>query len=145
MERFFFPKLRAVLVLGLVLFLVAIAPSLTYSQSNKASAELSADKAPVMLGEQTIFVLESGVGSFSVQERAKAVSERIDTLANAPTFQADSIRVDIQSDGTKIVAGDRVILTVTPADLRAVGQTQQALAEQYRQQIIAAIEEDRAR
>lgn len=145
MERCFFPKLKIILVLGLTLFLVALAPSLTYSQSNKASAQLSADRAPVMLDEQTVFVLESGVGSFSVQKRAKAVSERIDTLANKPKFQADSIRVDIQSDGTKIVAGDRVILTVTPSDVRAVGQTQQTLAEQYQQQIIAAIKQDRVR
>ena len=37
------------------------------------------------------------------------------------------------------------ILTVTPADVRAVGQTQQVLAEGYGQQIIAVLQEDQAR
>ena len=145
MESFVFPKLKAILVLGLTLLLLAIAPSLSYSQSNKASAQLSANQFPVLLGEQTIFVLENGIGSFSVQERAQAVSDRITTLANNPKFQVNSIRVDIQADGTKIVANDQVILAVTPADVRAGGQTQQALAEAYRQQIIAALQEDRVR
>ncbi len=145
MESFVFPKLKAILVLGLTLLLLAIAPSLSYSQSNKASAQLSANQFPVLLGEQTIFVLENGIGSFSVQERAQAVSERITTLANTPKFQANSIRVDIQADSTKIVTDDQVILAVTPADVGAGGQTQQALAEAYRQQIIAALQEDRTR
>ncbi len=144
-KRSFFPKLKEILLLGLTLFLVAIACPLTYSQPNQAPAQLYVDQAPVMLGKQTIFVLENGVGLFSVQERAQAVSHRIVSLANAPTFQADSIRIKTQSNGTKILADDQVILTVTPADVQAVGQTQQALAQRYRQQIIAAIEEDRAR
>ena len=84
MERFFVPKLlKAILVFGLTLFLVAIAPSLTYSQQIKAAATLSAAQAPVALGEQTIFLLESGVDSFSVQQQAQAVSERISTLADS--------------------------------------------------------------
>ncbi len=132
-------------MLGIILFLVEIASSPTYAQLNKASAQVSAEKAPVILGGQTIFSLESGVGSFSVEERANAVSDRINDLANDSKFQADSIHVDSQAEVPKLVAGDRVILTITPADAEAIGQTQQALADRYRQQIITALEQDRAK
>ena len=104
MERFFLPKLKAILVFGLTLFFVVLAPSLTYSQSIKDSVQIFGEQVPVVLGEPTIFVLESRVGSF-----------------------------------------DQVTLTVTPPDVLAVSQPQQALAEQDRQQTISAQQKDQAR
>lgn len=142
MKRSFFQKLKAIIVLVLTLLLVALAPALTYSQPNTASEQLDPDQAPVVLGEQTILVLKTGIGSFSVQERAQIVSERIAKLANDRTFQADFIYVKIQADSTKLMAGEQIILAITPADAQAADLTQQALADKYRQQINAALEED---
>ena len=139
-----FHKLKIILLLGITLFLVAIASSPTYAQLNQASEQMSVEGAPVMLGRQTIFILESGIGSFSAQERANAVSDRINDLANDSDFRPNSIRVDNQAEGPKLVAGDRFILAVTSADARTSGQTPQALAARYRQQIITALEQDRA-
>ena len=139
-----FHRLKIILVLGITLFLVAITSAPTYAQLNKASEQISVEGAPVMLGRQTILILENGIGSFSVEERANAVSDRINDLANDSNLEPNAIRVDSQGDVPKLFAGDQFILAVTSADARTSGQTPQALAARYRQQIITALEQDRA-
>ncbi len=78
--------------------------------------------------------------SFSTEERAGAISERIKKLSRDPLFKPDSITAQDDGNATDIVAGDRVIMTVTEMDARAEGRPRQELAQHYASEIKKGIE-----
>ena len=51
------------------------------------------DGTPVLLGNTTLFVIQKNVGSFSHQERAQAVTNRLEKIANDPLISMDKLRV----------------------------------------------------
>ncbi|MDJ0615857.1 MAG: mechanosensitive ion channel family protein [Calothrix sp. MO_192.B10] len=99
--------------------------------TQQAPAITKIDGAPVVLGGEKLFVIKAGVGSFSAGERAQAVSHRIETLANDLSIKVDSIQISEQPDTTNIVAGNKIIYTITDKDGKAAGKTTQELAQEY--------------
>ncbi|WP_254433037.1 MULTISPECIES: mechanosensitive ion channel family protein [unclassified Dolichospermum] len=87
------------------------------------------DGTPVLLGNTTLFVIQKNVGSFSHQERAQAVTNRLEKIANDPLISMDKLRVVKDSDTTNIVIGDKTLFTITDKDAKAVNKTRQILAE----------------
>ena len=87
------------------------------------------DGTPVLLGNTTLFVIQKNVGSFSHQERAQAVTNRLEKIANDPLISMDKLRVVEDSDTTNIVIGDKTLFTITDKDAKAVNKTRQILAE----------------
>jgi small-conductance mechanosensitive channel len=87
------------------------------------------DGTPVLLGNTTLFVIQKNVGSFSHQERAQAVTNRLEKIANDPLISMDKLRVVEDSDTTNIVIGDKTSFTITDKDAKAVNKTRQILAE----------------
>ena len=59
------------------------------------------DGTPVLLGNTTLFLIQKNVGSFSHQERAQAVTTRLEKIANDPLISIDKLRVVEDSDTTK--------------------------------------------
>lgn len=123
-------KLRKFLILTAITILIISVSPLTYAQESGARFTSVDEKAVVLSGEP-LFVIQSRVGSFSPEERAQAVTKRIQALAEDVSIPVDAIKIDEQSDTTSIVAGDRVILTLTDADARAEDTTRQLLGEKY--------------
>ena len=101
-------------------------------------------QAPVVIGDQTLFSVRSRLYSFSPEERARAISERLNRLYRDNTISPDSIQVQEQEGTIEIIAGDLVIMAVTESDAQAAGMTRMALAQQYAQTIRDTVAQLRA-
>lgn len=95
--------------------------------------------APVTVNGETLFRLVARLGPFTPAERAAAVSSRITELAR--TSEADDVDVGVSDDGAvaEIVAGGRVLMTVTDADAAAQGRTREEVAAAWSKAIAGAI------
>jgi len=87
--------------------------------------------APVAVRGQTLFFVRERVLSFTPEDRAQAIANRIESIYRDPFARFDSIAVVEGEGATEIVAGDRVIMTVTARDARAAGTTSSELAAEY--------------
>ncbi|WP_016953165.1 mechanosensitive ion channel family protein [Anabaena sp. PCC 7108] len=128
------------LTLALMVFILIIAIPFAYSQdtappTDKTPAVSKIDGAPVVLGDQTLFVIKAGVGSFSALERSQAVTNRIEIMAKDLTIPVSSLKVSEQPNTTNVLSGDKVIFTITDGDAKAAGKTTQELANEYVQTI----------
>jgi small-conductance mechanosensitive channel len=95
--------------------------------------------ALVELGGEELFNIRAGVGAFSPEERAEAVSNRILKLADDPTIAAQRITIDDKPLTTNLTVDNRVLLTITDGDARAADQSRQELARNYQEKIQKAI------
>ncbi|MBS9388564.1 MAG: mechanosensitive ion channel family protein [Dolichospermum sp. WA123] len=129
-------------IISLICFIFIINISMGYSQDKTVTIQDKAipvaqnsdivnkiDGTPVLLGDKTLFVIHKNVGSFSHQERAQAVTNRLEKIANDPLISMDKLRVVEDSDTTNIVIGDKTLFTITDKDAKAVNKTRQILAE----------------
>ena len=95
--------------------------------------------APVVLHNDTLFFITNSVGSFSKIERAGAISNRIEALAEERFFQADSVKVIENASSADVVYMDRVLTSVTAADARTADKSQLELAGIYAAKIRARV------
>lgn len=120
-------KIASVILAALVFF----GPSAALGQSTTASA-------PVQVAGKTLFLLQWGIGSFSVAERAQAVNRRLEAIRLSvpaeiqPTVQKSEL-------GLLILIGNEPIIAVTGADARAEGVSPEVLAERWTSVIRASI------
>jgi small-conductance mechanosensitive channel len=91
--------------------------------------------APVVVGGRTLFYVPSRMFTFSPEERAQAIAQRVQLLSRQTTSRIEGLTVVEEEATSQIVSEDLVIATVTDADARAAGQTRQELAENYAQAI----------
>ncbi|HEY2380371.1 MAG TPA: mechanosensitive ion channel family protein [Terriglobia bacterium] len=101
--------------------------------------------APVVVDGKDLFVVHERIFSFSPEDRAKAVSERILRLSQQPPSEVLPIQVADYENTTEITARDFVIMTVTDADAASLGLSRQQAASQYAQIIESTIRSLRAR
>ena len=95
--------------------------------------------APVVVGEDTLFFVQERVLSFSPEDRARAVSERIRTVAKNALVSLESITAVDGETTTDIVAGDLMIMSVTDRDARTAGRPREEIAKDYAQKIRSAL------
>lgn len=98
--------------------------------------------ASVMFSGEPLFTLYDRAGSFSPQERATAVAQRLSRLAKESSIRVEAITTLDGEQGTEIAAGEMVILVVTDGDARSVGRARQAVAEDYALKIRQALRND---
>lgn len=97
---------------------------------------------PVTLLEDTIFNLYTRIGSFTVAERAEAVSKRIQKLYDDPFFSPDSLQlVSNQNTHDIVYNGDNIIMSVSEFDGLWFDKDAETLAKEYlaviRQAVVA--------
>ncbi len=98
---------------------------------------------PVLFNEKTLFNIHVRILSFSPEDRARLIGERIRKLAADPSVETGSI-VAVDSENTSMIAaGDLVIMTVTEGDAKAAGKKRSDLATEFADIIKNAIEEQR--
>ena len=100
-------------------------------------------KAAVTLDGKPLFFVHERVLSFSPEDRAAAITDRIRRITRNPLIKTDSISVSEGDGSTDIVAGDTVIMSVTDVDAKAAGRPRQELATSYAQSIRSAIQTQR--
>lgn len=105
--------------------------------------------APVVFSGATLFAVYDKVGSFSPQERAMAIAERLSRLALDPLIRPDTIAVMEGERTSEIVSGEMVIIAVTDGDARAIGRSRQEVAQEYaltiRHALLTSLEQNGAR
>lgn len=87
----------------------------------------------------TLFIIYSKIGSFSAEERAAAISKRINDLKNKLGFDKKSLSIDSVESNVDIVYKDKIIVSITENDAIWNGTTKQKLADNYKLIITNAI------
>jgi small-conductance mechanosensitive channel len=98
--------------------------------STAAGAPQSVPEGRVEVAGKTLFVLHSGVGSFSPAERAVAVNDRLRAILASPPAKIQT-RVEKSDLGLQIMIGDKPIISVTGADAQAEKASADALAARW--------------
>lgn len=87
--------------------------------------------APVVLDGQILFTLKARAASFSPQERALALEERLARLKANPLNPPPPVKAEDNGASTDLMSGDTLLLAVTDEDAKAEGQARLALAQQF--------------
>jgi len=98
-------------------------------------------RAPVVPYQDTLFYINAGIGSFSADERAESITDKIRRVGKESGFHRDSIALIPSEGGTEIVFRDIIIMCVTSTDAQPTRKNQLTLASEYRQIIGSAIDE----
>jgi len=104
----------------------------------------AAAKAPVQFGDKTLFYVQERVLSFSPEDRAKAISARIQRLAKDPFFSPKLVALQEDDSSTDIAVRDLVLMTITERDAKAAGLPRAELAAAYAQAIREAVAQAQA-
>lgn len=83
------------------------------------------------------------MGSFSAADRAKAVTEKIETLYHDYEFKPDSLTVNKSATNSELVYRDLVVMGISEMDALWFAKPQDQLALEYRDIISQAIAEER--
>ena len=89
------------------------------------------DGFPVVVANETLFFIQVNLGSFSAQERAQTIMNKLQTIAEDTSVELSLLRVEEQEDITHIVIGEKTLLSVTEADAKFVQIPRTELANQY--------------
>lgn len=112
-----FPARLMVLILALV-SLLAAAPVQPKSPE--------ATDAPVRFGHATLFMVRRGLGPFTAQQRADAISARLEQTAHQHLLTGFTVVVTQHSDRADVVLNGNVLTTVSNDDAHADGQERAA-------------------
>ena len=120
---------------------LALADSLKNLQRLQRIEELkkSSPGFPVAPFGDTLFSINTRIGSFRAAERAAAVAGRIKGLAGAERFDPDSLLVIPSESGSDIVYGELVVMAVTDLDALWYSRNREELAGEYTAKIRAAV------
>ena len=89
------------------------------------------DGFPVVVADETLFFIQANLGSFSAQERAQTIMNKLQTIAEDTSVELSLLRVEEQEEITHIVIGEKTLLRVTEADAKFVQISRTELANQY--------------
>ncbi len=121
-------------ILGLSSVPSACAGSQAASSQNAASAAHPAG-APVVVDGETLFYVPARMFTFSAEDRAKTIAERVEWLSRQTPARIRAVHIENAENTTAIVSDEVVIATITDGDAQATGKTRQALAEDYARSI----------
>ncbi len=94
-----------------------------------ATAPAHPQGTAVRFHDQDLFVIQVGLGAFSAQDRANAVIERLEDLERNPFQAIPPLKAQEDGNNTEVLAGDRILFTITEADATAAGATRADLAQ----------------
>ncbi|MDD2856233.1 MAG: mechanosensitive ion channel family protein [Desulfuromonadaceae bacterium] len=103
-------------------------------------AAVSLPPGYVMLAEKPVLTIKSKVLSFSPEDRARLISDRLAKLVKDPTFKTDSLKVMNSESSSDIVTGDIILMSVADEDALAEGKERLLLADDYAAKIRSAVE-----
>lgn len=124
-------KLLYFLVLFVVLFSsAAIAQKDTLKTAQNDVSQLKLKAYPVAPFKDTLFYIYNKVGSFSAENRANAITEKIRKLYHDSFFESDSL-VAVPSDISQDITykGDFIIMSVLDIDAKVENQTSLYIAK----------------
>jgi len=139
----------AQLVNSILLIVILLVPYNLFAKQNevpsKTTSLLEESQTEVRFDRKTLFEIKAPSASFSPEQRAKAITERIESLAKDPLLRLDELKVAEHEGGAVISYADRTIMTISTMDARIAGKTALSLAQEYAEKIRSAIKEKQAR
>lgn len=81
--------------------------------------------APVVIDGKTLFTVQQRLFTFSPEERAKTITERVTWLSKQPASSIRAVHAEDDGNFTEIVTGEIVLATISDGDARAAGRTRQ--------------------
>ncbi|NEO87537.1 MAG: hypothetical protein F6J87_25235 [Spirulina sp. SIO3F2] len=125
---------------GLVLWVcIGLIGWVGLAAAQTADSEVTIERFPVELNGEVLFEIEENVGSFSAEERAQAITQRLQTIAADESIAPDDLEIEELNGVIGIEFKGQIILTLTPADAQAAGRSLSALALKYRELIRTGI------
>lgn len=85
--------------------------------------------------KDTLFLLYAKIGAFTVPERARSISSRIEKLYDDEFLQTDSIQVVRSDNSYEIVYGEMIVMSVSENDAIWYGKSMPELAEHFKEAI----------
>jgi len=122
--------------------LLTVQPNLLIAQNVNAvrdSIPSQFSGSPVNPFGETIFVVKTGLGPYSVENRAKTITGIIKRLAEDPFFTTDSLLIVHNDNDVDVIYIGQVITTVTEADARAENKPAEFIAHERHKQISEAL------
>lgn len=145
-------SIRVPLCLAAIVASAGIVPAPTIAHAQQDTTQTVVQPPPQGVAEQpprpgaavvvrgdTLFTIYGTLGPFTPRERARALSQRIDSLAEDALARAASVNMVDSLGVTDILVGDFVIMTVTERDAAESGLPRAELGQQYATQIQNAI------
>ena len=145
-------QIRSVLT-GLCIFLAIFfltIPLFSYAQKDpaktaKTESAPATPTAEVLFDGRVLFQIKEGVLSYSPDQRAKAISNRIELLSKDKLLLLDEIKAAEFDEGATISYRDRHIMTITDKDAKLLGRSRLNIALEYAEKIRNAIKGKQAR
>src|SRR6056300_101386 len=111
------------------------------SKKREVEALRATNKGVPVMGffKDTLFTVYSRLGSFSPKERAKAVSERIQSLAELRDFSTDSLVVESEYNILNLVYSDQIVTSISEEDALWSKMNAADLSIKYQKTISEAI------
>lgn len=138
----YYKKTRQAFIGSLLLLAVLLINLCSHAQQGvlpKTQTAIILKKYAVAPFHDTLFTLSYRSGSFSAQERAVAITNRIRKLATIYNFNSDSLQL-VQNENTiDIVQGEKIIIGISDDDAQLVKTNKQWLAETYKLTIVNAV------
>ena len=145
---------RIFILIGVIL--LSISPALSQKKNKKSPkpieivkidtiqvAKLFPKKAPVVPFRDTIFYIYGSMGSFTSEQRANAISERIRSLYDDPLFNEDSIKLMDIDDNIKLVYNKELIASIDTMQAVLGGKSKIETAKIFKDEIVNAINKHR--
>ncbi len=141
---------RSQFVSLIIIILILMSPCQLFAKEDETPSKTTSIQQPsqteVRFDRKTLFEIKAPIASFSPEQRAKAITERIEALSKDPFLRLDELKVVELEEGTVISYADRTIMTVSAMDARVAGKTTPlSLAQEYAEKIRSAIKEKQAR
>ncbi len=123
-------KIKSFICFVLIALSLTFVSPLVYGQDESSSGN-KIDGYPIILNDHTLFKIQAPTGSFSPEERAETINNRLEKFAEDNALSVDSIKLEPQENITSIVAEDKILATLTEEDANAARKSRQELSEEY--------------
>ena len=131
--------LRAVLLFTVLTVTPAAFAAETGGAAPSDTGAAAYARAAVMLDGEVLFRVR-GIEAYPAEERAQTVSDRIRAIAADPSIPVELLRTVDLADRTNLLAGEKLIMSVSDADAAMEGVQRQVVADFQRKRIARAIE-----
>lgn len=121
---------QAFIAFVLVILLSVMGSPWVHSQEDAPNGD-KIDGFPVVLADETLFVIQANVSSFSSEERAQTITNRLEKIAEDASVDLNLLQVEELEDTTNIVIGTKTLITVTEADAKIARIPRTELANEY--------------
>lgn len=133
-------KLKGLIVLAMAVLFFAVGAPFAYSQDNITTKSTG---SKVVLSGETLFEIKARIGSFSPEERAQAVSKRLEDFAEDSSISIDSLKIEDEKDQTSVVSGDKIIVSLVDLDAKLANKNRRELTAEHFNKIKASVLEYR--